>query len=69
LRAPLRILLQRLQEALLKDPVARRLRRRGGPLPALRQQGSRAVLVGIQRHHVEEERLMLASAIAPIMGN
>lgn len=44
--------------------------RRGCPLHALRQPGHRAVLVGLQRHHVEEERLTMASAaIAPILGN
>jgi hypothetical protein len=36
---------------------------------ALLQQKHRAVLVGLQRHHVEEKRLMLGSAIAPILGN
>src|SRR6202043_2437150 len=58
-RAPLRIFLPRLQEALLDGLVARRLRGGGGPLPALRQPGHRAVLVGLQRHHVEEECLIL----------
>jgi hypothetical protein len=42
----------------------------GGPLSALRQQEHRAVLVGLQRHYVEEERLIIASsAVAPIPGN
>jgi hypothetical protein len=36
---------------------------------ALRQQKHRAVLVGLQRNHVEENRLMLGSALAPILGN
>jgi hypothetical protein len=36
-------------------------------MPPLWQQGSRAVLVRLQCHHVEEERLIIASAaVAPI---
>src|SRR5258708_38692825 len=65
--APLRILLPQLQETLLHSLVPRRLRRRGHPMPPLWQQGSRAVLVRLQCHHVEEERLIIASAaFAPI---
>src|SRR5207302_7460818 len=55
--ASLRIFLPQLQETLLKNPVPCRLRGGGGPLSALRQQGSRAVLVRLQRDHVEEKRL------------
>src|ERR1700736_5357808 len=60
--APLRILLPQLQETLLNGLVPRRLRGRGHPMPPLWQQGSRAVLVRLQCHHVEEERLIIASA-------
>src|SRR5438445_2325084 len=55
--APLRIFLPQLQKTLLKDLVPRRLRRGRGPLPALRQPECGAMLVCVQRHHVEEERL------------
>jgi hypothetical protein len=58
-----------LQEALLDSLVARRLRRRGGAQPTLRQPRHRAVLVGLQRHHLGEERLMIAPVtVAPILG-
>src|SRR5260370_12523506 len=55
--APLRIFLPQLREALLQNPRPCGLRGRGSPLVALRQQGSRAVLVRLQRDHVEEKRL------------
>ncbi len=38
--------------------------------PHCGSENHRAVLVGLQRHHVEEERLIIASAaFAPIPGN
>src|SRR5438876_3605673 len=51
--APLRILLPRLQEDIL--------RRRRGPLPAVWEQERRAALVRLLRYHVEEECLKPAS--------
>src|SRR3989441_11425691 len=59
--APLRILLPRLQEDILKDIGSRRLRRRRGPLPAVWEQERRAALVRLLRYHVEEECLKPAS--------
>src|ERR1039458_2605658 len=55
--ASLRILLPRLQETLLEDPISRRIREGQGRVPGLRQQERRAALVCLYRHHVEKERV------------
>src|SRR6266852_6405172 len=61
----LRILLPQLQKSLLQDPVPCRPQRGRGPLPALRKQEHRAVLVGLQRHHVEKERVSTSPGGSP----
>src|SRR6266849_3166947 len=66
--APLRILLQCLQEDLREDPGSRRLRGRRSEVPALRQQEGRATLVRILRHHVEEECLKQTRSFRPAGG-
>src|SRR5205807_9883701 len=57
LHAPLRILLPGMQETLRQNSVSGGLRRRRGALPILRQQESRAALVGLLRYHLQKERV------------
>ena len=45
------------KEVIFESPVAGRLRRGRGVVPALRKQGRRAALVSPFRHRVEKERL------------
>jgi hypothetical protein len=66
LHAPVRILLQRLQENLFEDFDHCRAWRGKDHLPALQQQERRAALVRVFRHHLEEERLTTLSKEAPM---